>query len=198
MIIMEDKSVKVGGVVLPGLVKKIEVAATAAVDEVEVEGAPVKPKQAVGYEDSRVKIELILDATAGESLQNKIVKINNLFRKKAQEIPQPMVIVSKATSAAHIDKVIFEKLTVTNDNKTDQAAATLEFCEYVPLPITATSSAGGNASASGSAAALTADYQNYLDNNRGSSPLDKTPAVDDRPVDPMVAALADSYRDEIG
>lgn len=200
MIFMEDKTIKVGGVVLPGLVKKIEVNTTAAVDEIEVEGAAVKPRQAVGYEDGRVKIELILDATASETLQSKIEKINNIFRKKGQEIPQPIPIVSKATAAAQIDKVLFEQLTVTTDNKTEQAAATLEFSEYIPIPITATAApaggTGGTSAATGGAA-LSQDYMDYLTGNRGSSPLYQSPAWDDRPVDPTIAAMADNYRDRL-
>ena len=52
MIFVEDRLVKVGGVVLPGLLKSIEVTETAKVDEQEVEGSAVKPKQATGYEDA--------------------------------------------------------------------------------------------------------------------------------------------------
>ena len=48
MIFVEDRLVKVGGVVLPGLLKSIEVTETAKVDEQEVEGSAVKPKQATG------------------------------------------------------------------------------------------------------------------------------------------------------
>ena len=61
MIYTEDQIVKVNGVVLPGLVKSIEVKESAQIDEQEVEGSATKPKQATGYEDAKVNIELILD-----------------------------------------------------------------------------------------------------------------------------------------
>lgn len=63
MIFIEDELIKLNGVVLPGLVKSIEVTETAKVDEREVEGSAVRPKQATGYEDAKVNIELIIDDT---------------------------------------------------------------------------------------------------------------------------------------
>jgi len=48
MIYVEDQIVKVNGVVLPGLVKSIEVKETAKIDEQDVKGSAVKPKQATG------------------------------------------------------------------------------------------------------------------------------------------------------
>lgn len=54
MIYTEDQIVKVNGVVLPGLVKSIEVKESAQIDEQEVEGSATKPKQATGYEDAKV------------------------------------------------------------------------------------------------------------------------------------------------
>ena len=53
MIYTEDQIVKVNGVVLPGLVKSIEVKESAQIDEQEVEGSATKPKQATGYEDAK-------------------------------------------------------------------------------------------------------------------------------------------------
>ena len=66
MIYVEDELIKLNGVVLPGLVKSIEVIETAKVDEQEVEGSATKPKQATGYEDAKVNIELIIDDTPSE------------------------------------------------------------------------------------------------------------------------------------
>ena len=67
MIYVEDQLIKLNGVVLPGVVKSIEVTETAKVDEQEVEGSATKPKQATGYEDAKVNIELIIDDTQTQS-----------------------------------------------------------------------------------------------------------------------------------
>ena len=45
----------------------IEVTETAKVDEQEVEGSATKPKQATGYEDAKVNIELIIDDTESQT-----------------------------------------------------------------------------------------------------------------------------------
>ena len=84
MIYQEDQLIRLGGVTLPGLVKKLEIKCAAAIDEVEVEGSAVKPKQAVGYEDAKVTIELIIDATANETALQKLTRINNLFKASGQ------------------------------------------------------------------------------------------------------------------
>lgn len=196
MIFVEDKSIKVGSVVLPGVIKSVEVISEAAIDEIKVEGSAVKPKQAVGYEDAQIKIELLIADTSHQSAENKVAKIYTLFRKKGQSIPQPMNIVCKETAAAHISRIILKKVTCKKESKSDLYVATLEFCEYIPVSITVTSAAG-TASNSASAAMLP-EYQNYLGNDRGTAPrlgdkTARTPTVDDRPPTSWSVSL-DSLR----
>lgn len=64
MIYVEDERIKLNGVVLPGLVKSIEVTETAKVDEQEVEGSTVKPKQATGH-GSFIKFPVICKSKNG-------------------------------------------------------------------------------------------------------------------------------------
>lgn len=181
MIFIEDERIKLNGVVLPGLVKSIEVTETAKVDEQEVEGSATKPKQATGYEDAKVNIELIIDDTEGQTKYERYAVLREIFRKPGQNVPQPIPIVSEDTAAHGIEKVIFKKLTHKGENKKSQLVANLELWEYIPQTITATSSSGGSGSSGGSsgggssqAAAATSnlnqDYQQYLGTKRGKSP----------------------------
>ena len=181
MIFIEDERIKLNGVVLPGLVKSIEVTETATVDEQEVEGSATKPKQATGYEDAKVNIELIIDDTEGQTKYERYAVLREIFRKPGQNVPQPIPIVSEDTAAHGIEKVIFKKLTHKGENKKSQLVANLELWEYIPQTITATSSSGGSGSSGGSsgggssqAAAATSnlnqDYQQYLGTKRGKSP----------------------------
>lgn len=181
MIFIEDERIKLNGVVLPGLVKSIEVTETAKVDEQEVEGSATKPKQATGYEDAKVNIELIIDDTEGQTKYERYAVLREIFRKPGQNVPQPIPIVSEDTAAHGIEKVIFKKLTHKGENKKSQLVANLELWEYIPQTITATSSSGGSGSSGGSsgggssqAAAATGsfnqDYQQYLGTKRGKSP----------------------------
>lgn len=179
MIFIEDERIKLNGVVLPGLIKSIEVTETAKVDEQEVEGSATKPKQATGYEDAKVIIELIIDDTESQTKYERYAVLREIFRKPGQNVPQPIPIVSEDTAAHGIEKVIFKKLTHKGENKKSQLTASLELWEYIPQTITATSSSGGSggSSASSKAKAATAaasnlnpDYQQYLGTKRGKSP----------------------------
>ena len=111
MIYVEDQLVKVSGVVLPGLVKSIEVKESAKIDEQEVEGSATKPKQAVGYEDAKVNIELVVDDTPTQTKYQRLETLRAVFRKPGQAVPQPIPIVSEDTAKHGIDKVLFKGLT---------------------------------------------------------------------------------------
>lgn len=183
MIYVEDERIKLNGVILPGLLKSIEVTETAKVDEQEVEGSAVKPKQATGYEDAKVNIELIIDDTQTQTRYERYAVLRAIFRSSGQTVPQPIPIISEDTAAHGIEKVIFKKLTHKGENKKSQLSVNIELWEYIPQTITAVSASSSAASKnSGSETAdssdtqstLTPDYQKYLETKRG-----KSPAVDD-------------------
>lgn len=181
MIYTEDQLVKVNGVVLPGLVKSIEVKESAKIDEQEVEGSATKPKQATGYEDAKVNIELILDDTPTATKYQRLETVRALFRTPGQSVPQPIPIVSEDTAKHGIDKVLFKGIIHKSEVKKDQLTVSLEFWEYVPQTIQTASSSSGSSSGGSSGGktanqqtTLSSDYQKYLQANRG-----KSPAVDD-------------------
>ena len=181
MIYTEDQLVKVNGVVLPGLVKSIEVKESAKIDEQEVEGSATKPKQATGYEDAKVNIELILDDTPTATKYQRLETVRALFRTPGQSVPQPIPIVSEDTAKHGIDKVLFKGITHKSEVKKDQLTVSLEFWEYVPQTIQTPSSSSGSSSGGSSGGktanqqtTLSSDYQKYLQANQG-----KSPAVDD-------------------
>ena len=172
MIYMEDQCIKLNGVVLPGLVKSIEVTESARIDEQDVEGSAVKPKQAVGYEDAKVNIELILDDTESQTKYQRLAVLRAAFRAPGQSVPQPIPIISEDTTAHGIEKVLFKKLTHKAENKKGQLPVTLELWEYIPQTITAKKAGSASASASASSASsnLSKEYRRYLGSGRGNSP----------------------------
>ena len=188
MIFIEDGRIKLGGTVLPGLVKSIEVTETAKVDEQEVEGSAAKPKQATGYEDAKINIELIIDDTETSTKFERYAVLRQIFRTPGQNVPQPVPIVCEDAAAHGVERVIFKKLTHKGENKKSQLAVSLELWEYAPQPITAStvsSTAGTSGSSSSSASSgsssggaqtpaasgsLNEDYLDYLDAGRGSAP----------------------------
>ena len=177
MIYVEDQLVKVNGVVLPGLVKSIEVKESAKIDEQEVEGSATKPKQATGYEDAKITVELILDDTPTKTKYQALETVRAIFRKPGQTVPQPIPIVSEDTAKHGIDKVLFKGFSHKAEAKKEQIAVSLEFWEYIPQTIKATKvsgkatgSSGGNAASSG----LSEEYKSYLATGRGVSPASDT------------------------
>lgn len=177
MIYVEDQLVKVNGVVLPGLIKSIEVKESAKIDEQEVEGSATKPKQATGYEDAKITVELILDDTPARTKYQALETVRAIFRKPGQTIPQPIPIVSDDTAKHGIDKVLFKGFSHKAEAKKGQITVFLEFWEYIPQTIKAAkagnSTAGTISGGSGGGAATTGlseEYQNYLETDRGVSP----------------------------
>lgn len=178
MIYVEDQLVKVNGVVLPGLVKSIEVKESAQIDEQEVEGSAAKPKQAVGYEDAKITVELILDDTPTKTKYQALETVRAIFRKPGQTVPQPIPIVSEDTAKHGIDKVLFKGFSHKAEAKKDQITVSLEFWEYIPQTIKATKVSSGISSSSSSGGAtssnITEDYESYLATDRGVSPASDT------------------------
>jgi hypothetical protein len=176
LIYVDDSTVKVGGVILPGLFKSIEIKSDAQIDEQTVEGSTAKPKQATGYEDAKITVELVLEDSPKETKEQKLTKIQNLFRASGQAKPIVHDIVNTHTAIRGIKKVLFKSLSTKEQNtKTSEITASMEFWEYVPTTITATkaSSSSKKKSSSKSSSAtsgLSASYQSYLKNDRGKAP----------------------------
>ena len=194
MIFVEDNTIKLNGVVLPGLVKSIEVKESAQIDEQEVEGSSTKPKQATGYEDAKINIELVVDDTDTQTKYQRLETLRAVFRKEGQGVPQPIPIVCEDAAAHGFDKVLFKSLNHKSEQKKSYFSVTLELWEYIPQTIQAVKSSGdasskkSGSSGSGSAGTLNSGYSSYLSSDRGSAPASepalqkkrgKSPAVDD-------------------
>jgi hypothetical protein len=176
VIFVEDQLVKVNGIVLPGLLKSIEVKESAMIDEQKVEGSSAKPKQATGYEDAKINIELILDDTPSQTKYQRLAVVRAIFRKPGQTVPKPIPIVSEDTAAHGIEKVLFKGISHKAENKNGQLPVTLEFWEYVPQTIKTTKKSSDTVTGS----SISSDYSAYLQSSRGSSPkINSSPAVDD-------------------
>ena len=177
MIYVEDQLVKVNGVVLPGLIKSIEVKESAKIDEQEVEGSATKPKQATGYEDAKITVELILDDTPTRTKYQALETVRAIFRKPGQTVPQPIPIVSEDTAKHGIDKVLFKGFSHKAEAKKEQITVSLEFWEYIPQTIKATKASGSGGKSSGSSgggaasSGLSEEYKSYLETGRGVSPV---------------------------
>ena len=176
MVYQDDQTVKIDDVILPGLVKSMEIKNDAQVDEQEVEGQSKKPKQATGYEDAKINIELILEDTQDDAgtvtmtRMQKLQQIQALFRQPGQALPAVHQIVCEDTAVRGISQVILK-------NKKQQITASLELWEYNTLIISAgrsASNSGAKKDASVSTGSmLNEDYKSYLKDDRGTAPARK-------------------------
>lgn len=182
LIFLDDDHVKIGGTVLPGIYKSIEVKTGAQVEEQEVKGSSAKPKQAIGYEDGKITIELSLEDGETETKEQKLERIQNLFRFKGQGRPEVHKIISAHTAARGITDVIFKELSTKETNKKEELTASIELWEYVPMTITASKGTRAKSQkSSGGPSSLNKDYQSYVTSSRGSAPkTSQSPAKDDR------------------
>lgn len=153
MIYTEDASIKIGGVILPGIYKSVEVSADALIEEQEVEGSAVKPKQAMGYEDAKITIDLELWDSAGQNKEDKLRLIQDIFRRPGQDKPEAKEIISSQTDLRGVNKVILKNLTSKISNKKDNISVMLELWEYIPMTIQAVSAGTSYSSTSTSTVA---------------------------------------------
>ena len=168
MVYEDDNEIMIDGIILPGLVKSLEVGTAAEIEEQEVEGSTAKPKQATGYEDGKVTLEILLMDSDDITKEAKLQCIQDLFRQKGQDIPAVHSIVNSHVAQRNISQVLFKNLTTKETNSKDQIIATIELWEYVPMTISIISakSAGETNYASQQ---LNSDYQQYL-SSRGAAP----------------------------
>lgn len=171
MVYADDNEIMIDGILLPGLVKNLEVTTAAEIEEQEVEGSTAQPKQATGYEDGKINIELMLLDSDGLSKEAKLQTIQDLFRQKGQDIPAVHSIINAHAAQRNITQVLLKNMASKVTNANDQITITLELWEYVPMTIsiTAARAAGETNYASGAGGNLSADYQSYL-RSRGAAP----------------------------
>jgi hypothetical protein len=184
MIIIDTGTVKVGGIILPGTFEKLEIEADVQVDEVDVKGKAVKPKQATGYEDAKIKLVINLRPNNYEDEYDQLYRIQNIFKKPNQEKPNIYDIFNRHLNTRGITRVIFKKLTTKEDNKSNILQVTCEFWEYIPITIQTTKASGNtssqNSSSDSVAPELSDNYEAYLDTrHQRLDKTKKTAAVDD-------------------
>lgn len=195
MIYVDESTVKIGGVILPGLFKSMEIKSSALIEEQEVEGRSQKPKQAIGYEDAKIVLELILEDSPEQTKFDKLKIIQNIFRKSGQGKPSVYEIVNEHTSIRNITKVILKDISSKEQSNKSEIYVNIELWEYVSMTITAkkvsntskskSTNKGSNSSKSNTKSnGLSEDYTKYLGSNRGTAPklsnkTSKSPAVDD-------------------
>ena len=124
----------IGGVILPVPPRRMRIKQALKIDEIEIKGRSGKIKQAIGYQDSMVTIELeICDREEGgkvvETARERFEQIQGLFRPSREALQEPTEIVSTLTDACGIRQVLIKEIEV-HDNELDYISCTLHLTEY--------------------------------------------------------------------
>lgn len=180
MIYVDDTGVKVGGVVLPGLFRSMEIKGEAKIEEQEVKGKTSKPKQATGYEDVKITLEIALEDSPNMTKLRRLETIQRLFQKSGQAKPTVHAFVSTHASVRGVSKVIFKNLTTREQSKKSEITVMIELWEYNATKITATKNNKNsknnknnknNTAAKSNKIKLTKEYSQYLKSgSRGTAP----------------------------
>lgn len=173
MIYFDDDTVKIGGVILPGIYKSIEIEHEAKIDEQTVEGSSSKPKQATGYDDAKINIELLLIDSETATKEDKLQVIQDLFKAEGQGKPQVHELISAHTAIRGAKQVIIKKVASKETNKKDEITVTIELLQYDTMKITAATASGKGkkkGTSSDNTSNLSEDYKKYLNGGRGLAP----------------------------
>lgn len=199
MIYIDDDTIKIGGVILPGIYKSIEVEHEAKIDEQTVEGSTSKPKQATGYDDAKINIELLLMDSEATTKEEKLQAIQELFKPEGQNKPQAHELISVHTAIRGTKQVIIKKVASKETNKKDEITVSIELLQYDAMKITAAST-GKNKKKSaanenaGSSSGLSEQYRSYLNSDRGAAPKQKSKTG----MSPCQKAQARKWREYYG
>lgn len=139
MIYVDDTNVKIDDQWLHGLFKSIDITTEALIEEQDVEGSSRKPKQAVGYDDSKVNLIIILEDSPNETKKQKLEIIQNLFRKSGQNKPTVHKLIHPVAALRGISNVVLKSMKTKEVNTNEAIEVTLELWSYEPVTITASS-----------------------------------------------------------
>ena len=187
MLYVTDKMIQLSGVVIPGQVKKIEITQATTIDEVQDDNNVTLGYQPTGYELAKISVEITLEPTPEQTFLEQLAAIQLLFRPAGQTEPKVLDLVNSQAAAHNITQVYFKQIGSSKKTESSYGTATLEFWEYVPMKVaTKKKESGKSGSGSGndkkttqsSADGITAEYQEYLNTQRGKAPQikDKTAA----------------------
>lgn len=127
MLYIQDEIAKLGGLLLPGIVKAVEITESAIIDEVKDDKGKLKAVQPLGYESGKVNISLELEETETRTVMQQLADIQRLFKPDGQEVPILIPIVNEDCAARGVNEVYFKSITSKSVTAETKATATLEF-----------------------------------------------------------------------
>lgn len=88
MLYVQEKVVKLGGVYLGGQVTSVEIQEAGSVYVAQDEKGRFKKSQPVGYENGKVMVDILLEATKSASTLEQLTELQRLFKPYGQSKPK--------------------------------------------------------------------------------------------------------------
>ena len=166
MLYIKDTSMLVAGVAVPGLVKKLEITGAAVIDAVTDDNNVTLGYQPNGYEPLKMNVDLLLEPSAGESVESMVQTIQLLFKPPGQTTAIPLPVVNSQAAACGLSRVYFKGIDLSKKTENSYGEAALEFWEYLPVTVQTQAAGSSKTSSSGSKAGMSqaqgisSDYRN--------------------------------------
>ena len=130
----------------------------------------------------KMNVDLLLEPSAGESVESMVQTIQLLFKPPGQTAAIPLPVVNSQAAACGLNLVYFKGIDLSKKTENSYGEAALEFWECLPVTVQTQAAESRKTSSSGSKAGtsqaqgISTDYQEYLNTQRGQAPRikDKT------------------------
>lgn len=138
MLTIEKDKIKLDDEYLPGVVQSISIGGSIVYEKQNTEGK-YQRKVMLGYEDKTISISLKLfpQTLTGEKIDvyDQLAKLEKLFKKSENSVPQVYIFVHPQAKARNISKVLFQRLESSESVEKNIIDVSLEFIEFMPAEI---------------------------------------------------------------
>lgn len=148
MLFIQDQLIKLGGVMLSGQVKSIDISQAATIEEIQDDKGKTKASQPTGYEAAKVSVDFILE-DSDKSVLEQLADLQRLFKPYGQTAAQLLTIVNEDCAARGITEVYFKSLSTKNVISSSGRTATLELLTPVLAGVQTKTTASEGASSGG-------------------------------------------------
>ena len=172
LLTFEDGEVRLGGVLLPGILVAMTVNAGVRFDRAERDHMSGKNKIPLGWEDADIKLTLDLICDELGDCYEKLTIINRNFKSGDQGAnPKIYNIVNRHLRARGVSRVVFSGLQSDEDDQSDMIRVVLAFSEHLPAVVKREKQANAAKSTSGSAPVTKAKPEQSASIVKDDSPL---------------------------
>lgn len=153
-----DGAVRLGSILLPGVLVAQTVQGAVRFDEAEADGMSGTLKTPLGWNDADIVLTLDLLSDEQSDCYEKLTAINQIFKGADNEAnPKVYTVTGRHLRARGIGQVVFSGLDSTEDDQSDVIQATLSFVEHVPVIVRQEEQVAANSETAAAPAIATTD-----------------------------------------